>query len=656
MAPICRLVQPFLRASVAYILLAVSLGCFSAQASEPPWVKVNSAHFSVLTNAGEKKGREVVVRFEQMRAVFAQLFMKSKLILPQPLDIIALKSDEEYIHVAPVRAGRAISAPGFFLVGTDRDYIVLDLSVDESCRAVSRQFALLLLKFNYPPTQDWFDEGFASYFSSLRLDNKQVQIGGDPELNLQWSTERIIPGSGVPKQTSLADLLQGQWLAIPDLFKMQSSTAGAEQPSHHTLFGAESWIVMHYLLNNDQLSEAGTYFGLVQLQKVPIDRAIQQAFGMTPTQLEQAVKNYFRSFAISNDQTRLGAPAGQVRRFSLPFGPDDIGASVQPVSTDDAQSLVAEMCLRLPEHRQQAKQQLETLAGNPKTDNATTHRALGWFYIENGQFAQASDELNKAAEINGQDPWVRFYLAFEKYREGSSTEEYHGLSNMIQDLRAVLDWNNDFAEAYNMLAMARLQGGGVHSATESIRQAIQLSPRNEQYRLNLARIYEAGKEWDQANALLQRLSTSDDPKIAQAARQSLQDLPTLKKYGVLPQRSASATPPPPATEIVSNSSRKEPEGSAETEQESTVPEPQIDRRKVQFLKGKLLEVDCTQSPAAVLSIATGTKTLKLRTENYRSLTLIGADQFSCAWKNQPISINYKAGGKIDGDLVSLELR
>src|ERR1700746_1833256 len=136
MAPIGRLVQPFLRASVAYILLAVSLGCFSAQASEPPWVKVNSAHFSVLTNAGEKKGREGVERFEQMRAVFAQLFMKSKLILPQPLDIIALKSQEKSTQVPPILAGRAISAPRYFLVGTDRDYIVLDLSVDESCRAV----------------------------------------------------------------------------------------------------------------------------------------------------------------------------------------------------------------------------------------------------------------------------------------------------------------------------------------------------------------------------------------------------------------------------------------------------------------------------------------------------------------------------------------
>ena len=73
---------------------------------------------------------------------------------------------------------------------------------------------------------------------------------------------------------------------------------------------------------------------------------------------------------------------------------------------------------------------------------------------------------------------------------------------MIQDLVFVVDKEPDFAEAHNMLAMARLQGGGVHSATESIKVAIQLSPRNEQYLLNLAQIDLAGKKWDDATALL----------------------------------------------------------------------------------------------------------------------------------------------------------
>ena len=60
---------------------------------------------------------------------------------------------------------------------------MLNLFEDESWRAVAHDFAHMLLNYNYPPAQGWFDEGLAEYFSSIRVDNKQVEIGGDPELS-----------------------------------------------------------------------------------------------------------------------------------------------------------------------------------------------------------------------------------------------------------------------------------------------------------------------------------------------------------------------------------------------------------------------------------------------------------------------------------------
>jgi hypothetical protein len=67
-------------------------------------------------------------------------------------------------------------------------------------------------------------------------------------------------------------------------------------------------------------------------------------------------------------------------------------------------------------------------------------------------------------------------------------------------------------------------------------------------------------------------------------------------------------------------------------------------------------VDCSQSPAAVLTVSSGGVVLKLRTPDYKSLLLIGADAFSCEWSNRAVSVNYKAGGISDGDLVSVEVR
>jgi len=83
---------------------------------------------------------------------------------------------------------------------------------------------------------------------------------------------------------------------------------------------------------------------------------------------------------------------------------------------------------------------------------------------------------------------------------------------------------------------------------------------------------------------------------------------------------------------------------------------QPDKRAIQFLKGKLVSVDCSQAPSAILTVSAAAKVLKLRTPDYKSLTLIGADDFSCDWKGRTVAVNYRAGGKADGDLVSIEVQ
>ena len=84
-------------------------------------------------------------------------------------------------------------------------------------------------------------------------------------------------------------------------------------------------------------------------------------------------------------------------------------------------------------------------------------------------------------------------------------------------------------------------------------------------------------------------------------------------------------------------------------------QPKIDRRPVKFVKATLLSVDCSTAPAAVLAISQGSKTIHLRAADYKSVAVIGAEQFSCAWRSVSVNINYRPGGKLDGDLVSIEI-
>src|SRR5580693_5671775 len=241
----------YLGTSVRVLLAGcvVFLSLASRAAEQSPWLEVHSTHFTVITDAGEKKGKEVALRFEQMRAVFATLLSKERLNEPVPLTIVAFKNDKIYYQSAPLHQGQPIDVPGFFLPGEDQNFIVLNLFEEESWRAVAHDFAHLLLNYNYPPVQGWFDEGLVEYFSSIRLDDKKYEIGGDPELN---------SAGGANPSKSLTELLSGQaWLALPDLLTMKHGASTDAEGTRSTLFYAQSWITMHYLLHEKKLPETG---------------------------------------------------------------------------------------------------------------------------------------------------------------------------------------------------------------------------------------------------------------------------------------------------------------------------------------------------------------------------------------------------------------
>lgn len=636
------------RSFLRTVLLIITLVPGVARAAEPRWIRADSSHFSVLTDADPKKGHEVLARFEQMRAAFGQLLYKTRLNLSEPIDIIALRDDEEYAKVVPTGQGTGFGS-AFFIPGDDRYYFVLNLSKDESWRAISRDFAQVLLNYNYPPTQSWFDDGITEYFSSLHLTDTQMQIGGDPMQGTSPTFVGLLSGSN--------------WLSLPDLF------AKHQEPGRDSLFDAESWIVTHYLINKEKLPAAGAYFGAVENEKLPLEQAILKAFGMSSEQLEQTVKDYFHSLAASLQTQATGKPGATSSNANpAPVTADVIGSSTHEILPGEAQALVAEMSLRLAEHRDEAEKQIAFIADQPKMDNVVVHRAQAWDFMQKKDYEHAVEELGNAITLDAKDPMTHYYLSLCKYQQAqSSGEEMKGLANMMQDLHFVLDWDHEFAEAYYMLAVAQTEGGGLRAATDSIRAAIQLSPRKPNYVLELARIYEAGKNWDAATALLQQLATNSDAKVASAASKDLQDLPYIKKYGIPPASSAASSSKVltgsaadmPVSSAIPKANTSSPAAPASEENEESSEQapaaPQIDKRLIQYTKGKLISVDCSQAPAAVVTVSTGAKTMRLRTADYKALMLVGVDAFSCDWTNRPVSVNYKAGGKADGDLVSLEV-
>ncbi len=647
---------------VALILLCGLALCsqFAFAGGEPKWLEIHTAHFSVITDADQKHGREVALRLEQMRNVFGEILLRDKLKMPVPVTVVALKSDSQYGQVAPTKQSKAA---GFFVPGSDRIYIVLNLFETEPWRAVAHPLAHYLLNYNYPPAQGWFDEGLAEYFGSLRVDDKQVEIGADPELSPEWyedifEEKRRIPN--VPQ--SLTQLLSSPvWLSMVDLFSMKHDTSGQREGTHHTLYYAQSWMTIHYLVNKEKMTETGTYFDLVLNQKVPVDKAMVKAFDLSPAQMEEAVRAYFKSLPsldIAQDRSKSlddQPVVPQPYHRPVAFGPDEVGMAVSEVKDAEARAVLGDIMTRIPEHRDQALKDLQRLTEDPK-DNEPAQRALAWDNIVQKKFDAAGENLERAGELNSQDPWIWYYRAALKYRQAQSTHHaMQGLANMMQDLRAALDWYPELAEAYNMLGVARVEGGGNNSALEAQRQAIALSPRNLEYQFNLGQIYVAGKKWDQARDVFMRLKSGPDSQAALAAKKQLEDLASLQKYGIRPQRAGETTAPAGAASTPAAVYSSSDDDDSE-EKPAPPPAKPAAPVAVQFLKGKLVNSDCSKPPDAILTILVGMKTYKLHTPDFKTLLVVGDDQFSCDWRNRIVAVNYKPAGKNEGEVVSLEVQ
>lgn len=674
-------------------LLIVLLSSIFSAAAEPPWLEVHSTHFTVITDAGEKKGREVALRFEQMRAVFALLLTKERLNQSVPLTILAFKNDKSYYQLAPLHQGQPTTSPGFFLPGEDQNFIVLNLFEPEPWRAVAHDFATMLLTYNYPPAQGWFDEGLAEYFSSIRVDNKQVELGGDPELRPSVNEDLLGNQRDSHPPKSLAELLGAEvWLPLPDLFTMKHDPSTHNQGSHHTLYYAESWIVMHYLLHEKKLPETGAYFDLVLNKHVPVEDAIQQAYGTSSAQMEKAVKDYFHSQAAlfaAVDSARQTSPAsantagpGETYRFPVLVGPDDAVITAKPIPEPEALALSADVAVRIPERRDAGLQQLRALATSPTAadkkfeaknqekrptedpDQLPTnamgsplaHRILAWDHIQHGEFEEATTDIADATALNPKDMWLRYYLAILKYRVAQSKHtDMQGLPNMMLDLRAVLDWYPELAGAYDLLGVARSEGGSSLAAMQAERTAMNLSPRNELYTYHLAQIYVASKKWEASQALLERLKGSSNPQIATMAAELLDRSATERKYGI-PLGTGAATQPKLAPQKSPFDVLEEDSAKREAAEKATPSTASDGKRPTKFVRGRLLTVDCSNAPSAVLTVSAAGDTLKLHATDYKSLVLIGADDFSCDWRDRQVTVNYNPVGAKDGELVSLEVR
>jgi tetratricopeptide (TPR) repeat protein len=227
------------------------------------------------------------------------------------------------------------------------------------------------------------------------------------------------------------------------------------------------------------------------------------------------------------------------------------------------------------------------------------------------------------------------------------------LVDMSSALDKAIALDPEYADAYSLKGFALGNARNYPEAIKALKIAVKLRPRNEQYQSNLALQYLAAQQYDNAIAIFDHLKQSDDPNVANAAASELQTAKLWKEKPLLQLGAEDYRR--------NESSQWQPKGDSTDKDELKAMEDAQhgvsapDNRPTRYVSGKLLSIDCSKEPHAVMSVKDGTKNYKLSVASINKVLVMGADQFSCLWKDRKISINYKESAPLQGEVMSVEV-
>lgn len=622
---------------LACLLLLLAALCAPLAAKDPEWVEVRSPHFILLTDAGANKGREVALRFEQMRYFFGALLQKNQVNTSKPLLILAFRNSKDMRRHAPLWKGKPIELDGLYQQSSDRDFILLDLSGLNAYQTAFHEYAHLLLNSNLPPMPRWFDEGMAEYYSTIRVGKKDFAFGSAPEY------------AGYV-------LGENRLMKVADLFNVGADSATYnESGDRRSLFYAQSWLMVHYIIDKKKLAEMNEYCNLVINQKVPVADAIRRAFKMEPAQLDRELNDFYYGNRIT--LFTMPAPAGLDLKGSYTY-------QVRPVPAFEVRAELADLDVHSRDYVERGVAELQAII-QQGPDNGPAQRSLGYAYLARGNFAEAGERFRVAAPLLPNDPRVHYYAAALVNARGGAMGGDFATASMRDHLLKAVDLDPDYAEAWDLLGFVYRVDQKYPQAVDAAVKAIKLSPRNDRFRLNLANTYLEARHYDEAEVLLKFLTGSREPMVSSQAAATLARLDQLRNAPVRAGRFSER--PRPSSYDDPRWRKPEDDKPAESSDDGAAepaaragaapaPAPKIDQRPIVFLKGKLAGIACEPSGLARITITSGKKTFTFTTPDYKKLVLIGADQFSCAWSRRAVAVNYRESSPTTGDLVSLELQ
>ncbi|MFT4075986.1 MAG: hypothetical protein QM647_10700 [Asticcacaulis sp.] len=266
-----------LRNATAAILLVAFLIAPSAHAED--WLKAETAHFTLYSNASEKKTRGYAKKLEAFRTLTNMLLGASDNGPQTRFTLYILAKDDQMLSVRPEFA-RQVGGVYFNCIEGTQAY-----SAVQNTSGAAQDWNLVVLfheyshyvMFQHARTYypAWYVEGFAEYLSTADPENDTITIG-------EMSEGRSYT------------LAEDRWISFNRVLDPGFGFAGDKNNNSWEIesFYAQSWLLTHYMLSDDKRAQnLNAYFKRLREGEAPV-AAFEAATGIKVSSLKTILQRY----------------------------------------------------------------------------------------------------------------------------------------------------------------------------------------------------------------------------------------------------------------------------------------------------------------------------------------------------------------------------
>jgi tetratricopeptide (TPR) repeat protein len=622
---------------LASLLASLVLAPNLSVAAKDKWVSVRSPNFLLIGNGSEKEIRQVGARLEQFREAISRLFTNIRITSQVPTTVVVFKSRSSY---RPFKVTQ--NNAGFFQSGPDVNYITLTTEVEgdqEPFNIIFHEYTHLLVNNTLPNAPSWFNEGLAEYYSTFSVTNDRKVVIGRPI-------------------SSHVLLLRGnRMLPLRTLFQVNNKSPYYNERDKQSLFYAQSWALMHYLVLNHNQQRASQMVKFIELMsgKMPMEEAFSQAFQTTFEAMESELRAYIKQDRYVVMERNFESKLESAREMQS-----------TPISEAEAIAYLGDLMLHC--NRPEAETYLrKALVLDPNL--AMAHASLGVFLFRHGKADAARVSLERAVAANSQNYLIHYYYASVLGRPPTDEVQLNAgypmelAAKIRAELKKAIELRPDYPESYNLLAYVNLvTNTDIDETILMLTQALSASPGRIDFRYMLGQLYMNKDDSKAARPMLEQVAAAPDidEKVRAHAKKLVQTIDEVEEQRarLAALRAANRGAPPGDGKL--NSDEDQNPNDPSTTLRIALRAPAAGETQAQ---GTLVRVECDVKNF-VFVVRAGEKLLRLRSVSFDRVGLTTYDDqvrgtVTCGARQpeNPVVVFYIASAdkqaKIDGTLTSL---